>query len=104
MALDRRPVEWGEWPRSSAAYRSNDRLERVTRLDSVRHPRRPSGRAGRAHPPGRSGPSWVVERAHSWTNRARRLLVRWEKKVVNYLAFVHLQFAYIALKAAGVLG
>jgi len=47
---------------------------------------------------------WVVERAHSWTNRARRLLVRWEKKVENYLAFIHLQFAYIALNAAGILG
>ena len=47
---------------------------------------------------------WVVESSHSWTNRARRLLVRWEKKVGNYLAFVHLQFAYIALKQAGVLG
>lgn len=47
---------------------------------------------------------WVVERGHSWTNRARRLLVRWEKKVENYLAFVHLQFAYTALQVAGVLG
>lgn len=47
---------------------------------------------------------WVVERAHSWTNRARRLLVRWEKKVENYLAFIHLQFAYTALQVAGVLG
>lgn len=47
---------------------------------------------------------WVVEGSHSWTNRARRLLVRWEKKVANYLAFIHLQFAYIALKQAGVLG
>ena len=26
---------------------------------------------------------WVVERTHSWLNRARRLLVRWEKKVEN---------------------
>ena len=47
---------------------------------------------------------WVVEGSHSWTNRARRLLVRWEKKADNYLAFVHLQFAYIALNQAGVLG
>jgi hypothetical protein len=47
---------------------------------------------------------WVVEGSHSWTNRARRLLIRWEKKVRNYLAFLHLQFAYIALKHAGVLG
>ena len=47
---------------------------------------------------------WVVEAAHSWTNRARRLLVRWEKKVQNYLGFVHLQFAYITLHRAGLLG
>ena len=47
---------------------------------------------------------WVVERTHSWTNRARRLLVRWEKKVANYLSFLHLQFAIVAWRAAGVLG
>jgi putative transposase len=47
---------------------------------------------------------WVVERTHSWTNKARRLLIRWEKKANNYLAFVHLQFAYVALKATEVLG
>jgi len=47
---------------------------------------------------------WKVERTHSWLNRARRLLVRWEKKVANYLGFLHLQFAIITLKAAKVLG
>jgi transposase len=47
---------------------------------------------------------WVVERTHSWTNRARRLLIRWEKKAANYLGFLHLQFAITALQAAGVLG
>jgi transposase len=47
---------------------------------------------------------WVVERTHSWLNRARRLLTRWEKKVQNYLAFVHLQFAIITLRAAEILG
>ena len=31
---------------------------------------------------------WVVEGSHSWTNRARRLLVRWEKKVSNYLGCI----------------
>jgi putative transposase len=34
---------------------------------------------------------WVVEVAHSWFNRFRRLLIRWEKKAANYLAL--LQFA-----------
>lgn len=47
---------------------------------------------------------WVVERTHSWTNRARRLLTRWEKKAANYLAFVHLQFALTAWRTAGVFG
>ncbi|HFS5768490.1 TPA: IS5 family transposase [Providencia rettgeri] len=27
---------------------------------------------------------WVVERTHSWMNRFRRVLTRWEKKVENY--------------------
>jgi putative transposase len=36
---------------------------------------------------------WVVERTHSWTNRYRRLLVRWEKKEANYVALVHFAFA-----------
>lgn len=34
---------------------------------------------------------WVVERSHSWINRFRRLLVRWDKKAVNHLALI--QFA-----------
>ena len=47
---------------------------------------------------------WKVERTHSWINRARRLLIRWEKKVANYVGFLHLQFALVALRTAGVLG
>ena len=33
---------------------------------------------------------WVVERTHSWHNKFRRLLVRWERKVEHYKALVHL--------------
>lgn len=47
---------------------------------------------------------WKVERTHSWLNRARRLLIRWEKKVANYLGFLHLQFTIVTLRTAGVLG
>src|SRR5215510_7845844 len=32
---------------------------------------------------------WVVERAHSWLIRFRRILTRWEKKADNYLGFLH---------------
>ena len=38
---------------------------------------------------------WVVERTHSWHNRFRRLLVRWEKKLDNYYAMVDLASALI---------
>jgi putative transposase len=47
---------------------------------------------------------WVVERAHSWMNRFRRLLVRWEKKPQNYLAFLHFACGLIAFRAAGLFG
>ena len=47
---------------------------------------------------------WVVERAHSWMNRFRRLLVRWEKKPANYLAFLHFACGLIAFRAAGLFG
>ena len=30
---------------------------------------------------------WVVERTHSWLNRFRRILVRWDKSPANYIAF-----------------
>ena len=44
---------------------------------------------------------WVVERVHSWLNRFRRLLVRWEKKPQNYLAFLHFACGLVAFRAAG---
>ena len=47
---------------------------------------------------------WVVERAHSWMNRFRRILVRWDKSPDNYIAFLHFACALIALRAAGLLG
>jgi putative transposase len=33
---------------------------------------------------------WVVERTHSGMNRFRRVLIRWDKQVRNYLGFLHL--------------
>jgi putative transposase len=47
---------------------------------------------------------WVVERSHSWMNRFRRILIRWDKKPENYLAFLHFACALVALRAAGLSG
>jgi hypothetical protein len=41
---------------------------------------------------------------HSWFNRFRRLLIRWEKKPENYLAFLHFTCAWVTFRAAGILG
>lgn len=44
---------------------------------------------------------WVVERTHSWMNRFRRILIRWEKKIENYLGLLHFVCAIITLRACG---
>src|SRR6266571_1622436 len=54
--------------------------------------------------PGYRARRWVVERSHSWLNRSRRLLVRWEKKVENYLAFLHLACAQLIFAKVAVFG
>lgn len=41
---------------------------------------------------------WVVERLHSWLNRSRRLLVRWEKLDSTYQAFLHLACGLICFQ------
>lgn len=48
-------------------------------------PRPPPGDPAR-HPARR----WVVEAAHRWFNRFRRLLTRWEKQAATYLGFIQL--------------
>src|SRR5215467_8974515 len=47
---------------------------------------------------------WVVERTHSWMNRFRSVLIRWDKKVENYLGLLHLACACITYRATGLLG
>jgi len=47
---------------------------------------------------------WVVERTHSWMNRFRRLLIRWEKKGENHIAMLHFACAWITYRRAGVFG
>ena len=46
----------------------------------------------------------MVERTHSWLNRFRRVLIRWEKTWESALGFLHLACAVITYRAAGLLG
>jgi len=45
-----------------------------------------------------------VERTNSGMHRFRRVLIRWDKKVRNYLGFLHLACAYMTYKRSGLLG
>ncbi len=67
---------------------------------------RPRGKEREHHHrhPGAKARRWVVERTHSWLNRSRRLLVRWEKKTENYLAFVQLACAQLIFSKLSVSG
>jgi transposase len=56
------------------------------------------------HEAGFKARRWVVERTHSWMNRFRRILTRWEKKAANYLGLLHLVCAMITYRATGLLG
>ena len=61
-------------------------LPHIPPKTSAAQPLPPPGHPDR-HPPRR----WVVEVGHSWFNRFRRRLIRWEKRPDTYLAL--LQFA-----------
>ncbi len=78
-----------EFVRSEVEGRGYEHHIRGRREERVRH--HPDGKARR----------WVVERTISWLNRSRRLLVRWEKKKENYLAFVHLACAQLIFAKLG---
>ena len=47
---------------------------------------------------------WVVERTHSWMNRFRAILIRWQKRADTYVAMLHIACGVIAWRAAGLLG
>ena len=46
---------------------------------------------------------WVVEVTHSWFNRFRKLLVRYEKLTETYEALLHIAAAIIAFRKIGII-
>jgi putative transposase len=67
--------------RAHAKPKPEPEEEASSHLESTKQPRR-----------------WVVERLHSWLNRSRRLLVRWEKLDFTYKAFLHLACGLICFQ------
>lgn len=55
--------------------------------------KRPASRARR----------WIVESCHSWFNRFRKILVRYEKKTANYVALLHVAAAIICWRKIGII-
>lgn len=96
--LDARPVVSFEADQHLCAdkgYDSNQARSALSAAGFVTHIlSRGQERAALAMP-GYRARRWVVEAAHSWLNRFRRLLVRWEKKGANYLGMLHAACAVI---------
>jgi transposase len=82
----------GEIARLAKSFNVAQRAVRQRRFQP--HIRR-RGEEPRACRRGTRARRWVVERTHSWFNRYRKLLIRWEKKPQNYLALV--QFAAVLI-------
>ncbi len=64
-------------------------LHRRTRGEETRAKRQAGAKARR----------WVVERTHSWLNRFRRLLIRWEKRPDTSLALLHFALGLITWRS-----
>jgi len=88
-----------------AAYDGAPAREEVQARGYIEHIRsRGEAKIEKVRTPGYRARRWVVERTHSWLNRSRRLLVRWEKKTENYLAFLQLACAQLLFAKVLVFG
>ena len=60
-------------------------------------------RLGKQRIPGYKARRWVIERALSWINRFRKVLIRFEKLTPTHYALLCFACAYIALKRADII-
>lgn len=84
---------------ADAGYRSADNLRIIDEHGCIPHvvDRRQEADAKRRDPK-RKAKRWVVEVCHSWFNRFRKLLVRYEKLERSFVALNHLAAAIIAFR------
>ena len=84
---------------ADAAYRSAQNLRIIEEHGYIAHvvDRRQEADAKRRDP-NKKARRWVVEVCHSWFNRFRKLLVRYEKLERSFVALNHLAAAIIAFR------
>ena len=82
-----------------AGYRGEPALRIVEGHGYIAHvASRTQERKAKQRHPGRKARRWIVEVCHSWFNRFRKLLVRYEKLERSFLALNHLAAAIIAFR------
>jgi transposase len=81
------------------AYAGQRAQETMTKHNYIPHVRQrgEESEAKKRHPNYRPR-RWVVERTHSWLNRFRKLLVRFEKKATSHEALLELACALIVFR------
>jgi IS5 family transposase len=84
---------------ADAGYRSADNLRVIEAHGYIPHvvDRRKEADIKRRDPK-KKARRWVVEVCHSWFNRFRKLLVRYEKLERSFVALTHLAAAIIAFR------
>jgi IS5 family transposase len=84
---------------ADAGYRGWRALEIIESHGYIPHVvgRRKEADAKRRHP-AKKARRWVVEVCHSWFNRFRKLLVRYEKLERSFVALNHIAAAIIAFR------
>lgn len=85
-----------------AGYVGQEHKETVQSKDYIPHVR-PRGEEKKdiENNPDFKARRWIVEVAHSWFNRFRKILVKYEKKSRNYLALLHLAASIICYRKIG---
>jgi putative transposase len=95
----RTPIRRSKHLCADAGYRSAEALRIIACHGYIPHvvDRRQEANAKRRQP-WKKARRWVVEVCHSWFNRFRKLLVRYEKLERSFLALNHLAAAIIAFR------
>lgn len=84
---------------ADAAYTGEDALKLIERHGYIPHVKgRHQEQQDLGRAPGKKARRWVVEVAHSWFNRFRKLLVRYEKLERSFIGLNHLAAAVIAFR------